>query len=138
MKKILPIPMTEYQKVPALTPTGKISKTRYTWEPVKLADEQECESFEVKLNGETVTVWVPTKTMEENKKFDFDPTFRHSVVYTEAGEKIMANWRHGRYGTDVHTEPALFNWEKREFVERTDYCDGHVKDSYKYLLKVIL
>lgn len=136
MKKILPIPLTDYQKVPAKTPTGKISKTRYTWELVKLADEQECESFEVALNGKQVTVWVPIKTINDSVKFDF--RFKHSVVYTEAGEKIMANWQHGRYGTEVHTEPALFNWEKKEFVRTTDYCDGRVKDSYKYLLKVIL
>lgn len=135
MKKILPVPQTEIQRIPALTPSGRVSKTRTKWEIVTVADEQECESFDVTVNGKMVTVWIPSKYIEE---YEGKPYFCKSVAYTETGDNIMAQWRHGHYGTEVHTEPALFNWAKNEFVQVTDYCDGRIKDSNKYLLKVLI
>ena len=134
MKKILPVPQTEIQRVPALTPSGRVSKTRTKWEIVTVANEQECESFDVAVNGKMVTVWIPSKYITEAKEKSY---IHDTVAYTETGEKIMAQWRHGHCGVEVHEEPALFDWNKCEFVRVTDYCDGRVKDSNKYLLKVL-
>ena len=60
----LPIARYEYKLVPALTKSGKESKTRKKWMFVKVADEQTCQGFMIKHGTKKVEVFVPTADME--------------------------------------------------------------------------
>lgn len=127
----LPIEKREWKNVPAITKTGKVSKTRTEWKLVKVADEQDFQGYIITINGKDVEVFAPTASMSDT---------HHTIcnLFTKDGKLIMATWRHGRYGSMVHEEPALFDYKREEFVTVTTYCDGRFKDSYKYLIKVCI
>lgn len=129
----LPIEKYTYKQVHPLTKTGKVSK-RTEWQRVKVADETECVEFTINYQGKDVTFYVPADKVNGDTEY---PHLCDSVIYDRQGNKIDAIWQHGCYGTMRHTEPALFNYVRKQMVERTSYCDGRVKDSYKYLVKVL-
>ena len=125
----LPISRYDWKFVPALTKSGKESKTRKQWKLVKVADEQTFQGFIIRQGTDNVEVFVPTADMESQ-------FYTIGRIFTKKGIQITAFWKHGRYGALTHEEPALFDWEKEELVSKAIYCDGRFKDSYKYLMNV--
>ena len=137
--KILPIPREELKKVPAMTKTGRVSKTRYEYVWETIADEQECIEVSVNYNGKQLSFWITSQDIEKCEYYkEHGFRFCSCNIYKENGERIMAYWQHGFYGTKIHTEPALYDMYHNDLVTRTDYQDGRVQDSYKYLRGIIL
>ena len=128
--KTLPVAKTEWKLEPAITKSGRVSKTRKEWKLVRVADEQECQGYFINVNGKQVEVFVPMENLTRD--------YHWTRIYTSEGEKIMALWQHGIYGSKIHKEPAIFNWKREELVTMTVYCDGQVKDSHKYLRTVLI
>lgn len=125
----LPIPRFEWKLLPAITKTGRISKTRTEFRRIKIADEQEFQGFEFNYKGKIVEVFVPVANMD-------DEHHTASWCCDKDGKEIKAIWQHGQYGSKTHEEAALFDWKRQYMVDCTVYCDGRFKDSYKYLRKV--
>lgn len=131
--KVLQIPTYGTIEKPVITKTGKVSKrTKLEWGVIS----NECECVEITANyrGQQVSFYIKKKYLERPIEHK---SWCTANMYDANGNKIMAVWKHGRYGDKRHEEPAIYNYAYKEIVEATDYCDGRVRDSYKYLVKVL-
>lgn len=62
----------------------------------------------------------------------------HTVsLYDADGKVVMGSWRHGRYGSKVHTEPLEYWQKSNRLCEVSSYASGQIKDQHKYLLGVL-
>ena len=125
MTKIMPIMMRQ-RKIVNVTSDGRHKEWRYVNVPI----EHECQGFVVNIDGKERRFYVPVACMTNRDKTS-------SWVCDESGNIINAVWQHGRYGTTNHVEPALFDWKYESFIGKLHYCNGNVKDCYKYLLRVL-
>lgn len=130
--KVFELPKWDLVETPIITKTGKVSKrTKLEW--VKNLVPCECVEVVENWRGKDVRFYVTAERMEAAKNRDYKVV---SQMFDDKGNVIMGIWQHGRYGTKVHEEPALYSCTHKHIIETTDYCDGIVKDSYKYLRKI--
>jgi hypothetical protein len=137
--KILPIPEYVWERVPAKTKTGRVSKTRYDYVHRVVATEQECVEITARYFSREVVFYI---TMKDFKRYHDTKNGSQCAadvevaIYNEKGERIMGNWQHGYSGTKIHVEAVRWDLKHQDFIWRTWYQDGRVKDSYKYLRSI--
>lgn len=68
-----------------------------------------------------------------------DPYFKvHNVVlYRENGERVIGLWRHGRTGQKMHEHPIVYNTKSNDIETIRDYHNGMMRNTQRYLLKIL-
>lgn len=120
------IPVVTRQKKVVYTTSDRKHKE---WRIVEVPVTQLCHVYTFSYNGQVVTFYVPVSHMNKTNPYCF--------IFDENGKTINAVWQHGRSGSADHIEPALFNWRNEALVSSMRYCNGYVKDSYKYMRRVL-
>ena len=125
---------THTKTIPVITRKKKVvyatsDRKHKEWRIVEVPVTQECQGYTFSYNGQVVTFYVPVARMTGATPYSF--------IFDENGKTINAVWQHGRSGSADHIEPALFNWRNETLVSNMRYCNGYVKDSYKYMRRVL-
>jgi len=59
-------------------------------------------------------------------------------LYHKDGSIAYGNWRHGRHGSKIHKDALRIWWQTKKLIVQDIYQNGRAKDSYKYLLSLIV
>ena len=99
------------------------------WRYIDVPKNMECQGYIISYRGKEVMFYVPVSYM--------NGTSTRSWICNENGERINAIWQHGRYGSMEHIEPAIWDFKAERFVQKIAYCEGKIKDSFKYMTRVL-
>lgn len=111
--------------------TRKNGRDKCNWEHVEVVDN--IHPVRVIFAGVEKTYYMREKDMAYAEKYRITSV----NLYDGNGNTAMGMWQHGRFGMILHPGRLSVWLESRQIIEAETYQNGRVKDSNKYLIRLI-
>lgn len=122
------ITATFKQNIPVrVEPKRKNGRVTYDWQCVQVVDT--LHPIIVKHGSKLYNLYLRGRDVESKERFPF--------LYHHDGSIAKGIWRHGWTGGKAHEEPLEYSGTLKKLIEVTNYQNGRVKDSKKYLISII-
>lgn len=120
-------------KMVTVQPKRKNGRTKYEWVITEVIDG--LLPVEVSLQSDRKTYYVRESKLNA---LNLEQRGNASMqLYNEDGSDATGMYRHGYTGSKIHTETLHIWWRTRELIKIDNYINGKVKDSKRYLLKLL-
>lgn len=123
---ILTATFNDYNPVP-IQPKRKNGIIKYDWQTIEVLDT--LHPVTVKHHNGLYNFYIRGKDLDNKNRFP--------ALYHADGSVACGIWRHGRTGGKAHEERLEYSAELGKLIEVTNYQNGRVKDSKKYLISII-